>query len=334
MSAPLSLSSQNITLLFVDDEPRILSGLKRQFYNSSHPWTLHFESEPLKALEDCLSLRPDIVITDYRMPKMDGVELVLAMRHHLPDTRFIMLTGSDELAVAMKAINEARIDSFLVKPCDKEDLEQAIEDSQSRIEQSRQAFVELTRELATHALLIVNDAMQITMTTDRAQTVLRKHEGLIRQDNGYLKGSSDALNTSIRKAIDASGAKREAVFFQLCKEESETSLMVKAKPLRSASSLGRHFALFLIDWDVAHLPEPQILMDLFGLSMTESMLALGLASGLTLQDAAEECHLTHSSARTYLKRIFEKMMINKQNDLVKIILSIPPENPSVSTRKA
>ena len=63
-------------ILFVDDEPNVLSGLRRMLYSLRNEWDMKFVSSGAEALQ-CLSEAPfDVLVTDVRMPEMNGIELL------------------------------------------------------------------------------------------------------------------------------------------------------------------------------------------------------------------------------------------------------------------
>jgi CheY-like chemotaxis protein len=68
-----------------------------------------------------------IIVSDTRMPGMDGVELLSQVKEQFPDTTRVMLTGNADQATAMEAVNRGAIFRFLTKPCDSELLVQTLE---------------------------------------------------------------------------------------------------------------------------------------------------------------------------------------------------------------
>jgi response regulator RpfG family c-di-GMP phosphodiesterase len=113
-------------ILFVDDEPAVLDGYKR---------TLHREFEVDTAVggEQGLALIRDqgpfaVVISDMRMPGMNGAQFLAQVRQRAPETVRMLLTGYTDLDAAMLAVNEGNIFRFLTKPCDKDILINAISD--------------------------------------------------------------------------------------------------------------------------------------------------------------------------------------------------------------
>jgi response regulator RpfG family c-di-GMP phosphodiesterase len=107
-------------ILFVDDENNILSALSRQLYNKFDVTTAQGGLEGLKIFQE---LGPfSIVVSDLKMPGMDGVSFLGKIHQVNPDVVRILLTGQADLNSAISAVNEGHIFRFLTKPCMTEDL--------------------------------------------------------------------------------------------------------------------------------------------------------------------------------------------------------------------
>ncbi|HEX4489280.1 MAG TPA: response regulator [Terriglobales bacterium] len=112
-------------VMFVDDESRILDGIRRMMYAERKRWNMEFALGGEAALQ-ALEAKPfDIVVTDMRMPGMDGATLLTRVREISPITVRIILSGHTELEAAMRAIPVAH--RFLAKPCNASALREAIE---------------------------------------------------------------------------------------------------------------------------------------------------------------------------------------------------------------
>ena len=74
-----------------------------------------------QALKICTELRPDLVITDIRMPGMDGVELFRTLRARFPHTKTIVISGHDQFEYARSAVN-AGVCDYLLKPVSRDEL--------------------------------------------------------------------------------------------------------------------------------------------------------------------------------------------------------------------
>ena len=101
-------------VLFVDDEPLVLEGLRRSVHKEFLADLAGSADEGLEKLRHAGPYA--VVISDMRMPGMDGVEFLVTVRILSPDSIRVMLTGANELEVAMRAVNEGSIFRFLRKP--------------------------------------------------------------------------------------------------------------------------------------------------------------------------------------------------------------------------
>src|ERR1035438_9263268 len=80
-------------ILFVDDEARILDGLRRSLRNMRGPWEMVFAEGAGAALQECASRPFDVGVADARMPGLEGAELLGQVRELYPDTVRIILSG-------------------------------------------------------------------------------------------------------------------------------------------------------------------------------------------------------------------------------------------------
>jgi response regulator RpfG family c-di-GMP phosphodiesterase len=107
-------------ILCVDDEPNVLEGLALHLRRRFDVVTAESGQAALTLLENGASFC--VVMSDMRMPGMDGAELLSRARKLAPDTVRILLTGQAEMKSAIAAINEGQIFRFLTKPCPPADL--------------------------------------------------------------------------------------------------------------------------------------------------------------------------------------------------------------------
>ncbi|MBI5364543.1 MAG: HDOD domain-containing protein [Planctomycetes bacterium] len=112
------------SVLFVDDEPRVLLGLKRMLHGMRGEWDMEFAEGPSAALQAVERRAFDVVVTDMRMPQMDGNALLTQVQKRSPSTIRIVLTGQADPAAALQATTLAH--RFLSKPCDAESLKETV----------------------------------------------------------------------------------------------------------------------------------------------------------------------------------------------------------------
>lgn len=111
-------------VLFVDDEPKVLDGLRRMLRSLRQEWDMDFAASGPEALERLAAAPFDIVVTDMRMPGMDGSELLKAVRSRYPSTARIILSGQCDRETVLQAVAAAH--QFLTKPCDSEVLKSTV----------------------------------------------------------------------------------------------------------------------------------------------------------------------------------------------------------------
>lgn len=112
-------------ILFVDDEPKILEGLQRMLRPQRKEWEMAFAPGGQAALTMLEASPFDVVVSDMRMPGIDGAALLETVRQKYPNILRIILSGYTELEASYRAVPVAH--QFLLKPCDPDALRFAIE---------------------------------------------------------------------------------------------------------------------------------------------------------------------------------------------------------------
>lgn len=112
-------------ILFVDDEQSILDGLRNRLRRKREEWEMRFALGGKEALAQLSTQRFDVIVTDMRMPGMDGATLLQQVQLLYPDVVRIVLSGHAEFEAALRAVPVAH--QFLAKPCDPGVLENVVE---------------------------------------------------------------------------------------------------------------------------------------------------------------------------------------------------------------
>jgi HD-like signal output (HDOD) protein/CheY-like chemotaxis protein len=113
-----------INILFVDDESNILQGLQRLLRPMRHEWQMFFAESGADA-QVLLAENPiDVVVSDMRMPGMDGAQLLHEIRDRYPQIVRIILSGYSEKEMIVRSVHSAH--QYLMKPCDPEILRETI----------------------------------------------------------------------------------------------------------------------------------------------------------------------------------------------------------------
>lgn len=166
-------------ILCVDDEPNVVEGLSLHLERSYRVRTATSGAAGLAALE---SEGPfAVVISDLRMPQMDGIAFLTQVKARFPDTARILLTGQVDVENAIAAVNEGEIFRFLTKPCPPETLLKVSEAAvrQYQLTTSERELLQGTLKGSIKALLEVL-SLSNPVAFGRAQRIRRQAADLAR----------------------------------------------------------------------------------------------------------------------------------------------------------
>lgn len=152
------MSEEQPRVLCVDDEPRVLQGLES---NLAWEYDVRVAASGPEGLEVAQHDGPfAVVISDMRMPGMDGAAFLANMRERAPDTTRILLTGYSDMDAALAAVNKGNIFRFLNKPCGPDVLLEAVE---AAAEQHRlvRAERELLEKTLGGAIKVLTDVLSL-----------------------------------------------------------------------------------------------------------------------------------------------------------------------------
>lgn len=113
-------------ILFVDDDPALLAGLQNVLHRDRKRWEMTFALGGEAALDEIGTSRFDVVVTDMRMPVVDGAAVLAVVKRASPGTYRVMLSGSDCESIADQC------DEMLAKPCSAATLRAVLERLLSR----------------------------------------------------------------------------------------------------------------------------------------------------------------------------------------------------------
>jgi two-component system, NtrC family, sensor kinase len=169
--------SEQIRILCVDDERNILQALERSFLDDNYEIVnANSGAEGLQAMEESGPFQ--VVISDYRMPVMNGVEFLKQVYGRWPDTIRLVLSGYADVGAIVAAINEGHIYKFIPKPWDDEDLRVTIKKSlEHYLLQKRNR--ELREELDAANLALVEKVQQHTEQLERRNQALEYSQSLL-----------------------------------------------------------------------------------------------------------------------------------------------------------
>jgi putative nucleotidyltransferase with HDIG domain len=113
-----------IRILFVDDEVSVLNAMRRALHDMRGGWQMAFAGSGKGALEELAKEPADVLITDMRMPGMDGWQLLREVKQHHPQIVRLILSGHSDARSIMRTVGTAH--QYLAKPCDSASLKAAI----------------------------------------------------------------------------------------------------------------------------------------------------------------------------------------------------------------
>jgi len=121
------MTQSKIRVLIVDDDANLLESMRRQYVAK---YEVHTAKSGQEALELLASSQPfTVLVSDYKMPGMDGIQLLSRAAELYPDTVRILLTGFANFENAVQAVNQGYIYRFLSKPCLPDALGQALDEA-------------------------------------------------------------------------------------------------------------------------------------------------------------------------------------------------------------
>jgi response regulator RpfG family c-di-GMP phosphodiesterase len=209
---------EQLTILCVDDEPNILSSLRRLFRPEGYRiFVAESGSDALQLLE---REAVDLVISDMRMPVMDGAEFLARVRTGWPDTIRLLLTGFADMESTISAINKGEIYRYINKPWDDNDIllvvrraleRKALERAKERLEALNHRQNEELKELnanleakvlqRTTELTLAHDSLTAVNEKLKANflTSIKVFSNLIEMRGGHLAGHSRRVADLSRK---------------------------------------------------------------------------------------------------------------------------------------
>jgi|HubBroStandDraft_5_1064220.scaffolds.fasta_scaffold05370_3 putative nucleotidyltransferase with HDIG domain len=118
----------NTRIVFVDDELNILQAMGRSFHGMRNEWNMEFLSSGAAALDSLSKAPADVIVSDMRMPGMDGWQLLAEVKKRYPQTVRLVLSGHADPSSVMRAVGTAQL--YLAKPCESGSLKAAIVQTQ------------------------------------------------------------------------------------------------------------------------------------------------------------------------------------------------------------
>ncbi len=175
------------SILFVDDEPNVLSSIRRMLIDESYEQFYAGSGEEALAL---LRKTPvDVIVSDMRMPVMDGVEFLRRSREIVPDSVRIVLSGQADMGDVLEAINTDGIWRFIAKPWNVDDMRVTMNNALGLYrcsEERRQLLVDLK-----------NKNEELRDLNENLEALVKRRTELINAQNSLLEMIAEGRDISI-----------------------------------------------------------------------------------------------------------------------------------------
>ncbi|WP_019240830.1 MULTISPECIES: response regulator [Bacillus] len=159
-------------LMIVEDEIVIRAGLVKYFNWGELGFSTILEAENgLDAIEKANKWKPDLIVTDIRMPNMDGLKMIERLQVDLPDCIFVILSGYEDFIYAKKAI-QLGVTAYLVKPLQYEESIKTIQEAVTKMKEKKQDIIrqeEIRKELSEKETLMQEKCIQDLMENNYSE---------------------------------------------------------------------------------------------------------------------------------------------------------------------
>jgi adenylate cyclase len=245
-------------VLCVDDEPGVLSALKRLLKTKSYQ--IFLASSAKDGLQILSETDIDVVISDMRMPEMSGAQFLAEVAQRYSHTIRILLTGYSDMESTIAAVNDGQIDRYLQKPWNNHEMLQAIELSLAflSLEKEKQQLLDKINQ-QNKALQELNKSLEDKVILRTRQ--IRKAMTKLEQANVSAKNNHDATLKVFYNLISQNenlGGKAALQVSELCE------LIAKRMDLDSETTKSIHLAGLLSELGLLGMPD-----ELLGLPYTE-----------------------------------------------------------------
>ncbi len=351
--------SETVTLvLIIEDEKDLRSGLAQALSRAQFDVAEAEDGE--EGYAAILALRPDLVLCDISMPGLRGDQLLRRLRRDHPDldrTPFLFLTALADRDSVL-AGQEMGADDYLTKPVDlklligliRQRLDQAERWGQSYLgefESERRRFLD-TLSARTRlsflsaadvlnrlgdAVLLFNGSAELVFANRAARRLLDQDDGIVVQ-NGRLvatRGEDTRRIRDLLKAIPGGGPGQPSLHLSIERPSGRRPYAMRIARLESGPGLddgsGALAAVFLSDPEVRPRPSEASLVELYGLTQAEARTVADLATGLSVDEAAEMQHISRNTVHHYLKAAFRKTGTTRQSEMIAVVLSSATVEP-------
>ncbi len=282
LNESLNMTDNPAAILFVDDEPNVLKALVRLFHNEHYE--IHFAKSAGEGLELLKQTPIDLIISDMRMPVMNGADFFTQVLEQWPTTIRILLTGYADLQSTIDAVNKGRIYNYCNKPWNDEELKLLVRNAleQKRLSEERDRLAEIVYQ-QNQALKELNEQLE-EKVEQRTKLLKFANQKLDLANEGLKKQYLDSIRAFSRIIEMRPGIKSGQ-----SKYIAETSLMVaREMEMIAEEAKDTFYAGLLIQIGKMCLPDSILSKPYYSIPLTDKQSYLkhavegeGLLKGLT-----------------------------------------------------
>lgn len=325
-------------ILIVEDDVGVRELLHREFSELEPPLRIASAETALDALEVLAREKVAVVVTDIRMPGMDGVELTRRIKGLDANIEVILVTGHASVQSAAEAVRLGAFD-YLTKPFDDLDslgqrLLAALAQREQRLAAAREhrALAAQSRSLAhlTDALpmgvLLLDGSGRPSLSNRAGQEIVRARDALLLDGSGRLAARDATTDTQLQLMIqrcvrDGCG---DTLVVPRLPTGAPLSLLFAGLPENDSVDGHTPMIAVLISDPTRNLATTEtVIGGLYGLTPAEARLSAELMQGKNLETAALSLGISAHTARTHLKHVFSKTRTGRQGELISLLLSGP-----------
>ena len=248
-------------VLAVDDEVNVLSALKRSMRH--WPWTVLTAESGAEGLEMLRRHAVMVVISDYQMPEMNGIEFLNEVKRAWPEIQRVMLTGNADLTMIEHLVNQSEVSRFLNKPWSDSQLEATVSECIERVQlaQANQRFKRELAERNDELERLVEERTQALVQAEKLAWLGRMAGGVAHEINNPLGGIL-AFVQLLKRAGVGEGSNKEAVeaiysCALRCKTIIDDLLSFARRPVLAEMEEIQMNTLLEKSWNIARL-NPQL----------------------------------------------------------------------------
>jgi DNA-binding NarL/FixJ family response regulator len=278
-----------------------------------------------------------VVLTDVRMPGMDGLSFASWVRAHTPSTEVIMMTAFASMDDAVSAMRAGAGDYLVKHLADLEAIRVAVRAAaqrhltrrtQQHIHDQLQDDVASLVQLLDHVpvgVALLDRGARPRIANAPVRELLDRRDGLTLGPDGSLRTEDRSTNEQIRALLHALAqhSSQAGGAWTAGRESNDEPLHLVLSPLRPGQSSSAVAALIVHDPTRPCSAPESLLQRVHGLTPAEASLASVMMQGCPIEQAADQLGVSVNTAKTHLKRVFSKTGVTRQAELVYLLLTGP-----------